>query len=941
MKTKIVHWLGAAALFIALPVAQGWAFGTVSNVPFLGQDAEHEKITRAALSMLDSNTLDELAGETGNFGAVGAPDDPIRGLLSTDAAHCDNGDYIDQPPGQTYRQTREEAQERLIGCREWMARHLDRAVQFAGQLKKPDENNAALPCGAFIGRFTGNAKCNMIEELGLVLHAAEDFYSHTNWVDQPADGATGANNPPGLGNTGRAGWLDLRRETPFPQGLISGCFTALPEIAFCNNAGGATPMKHDNINKDKGRIVNGVPGAGTTDRGKINGNFARAVNAAIEDARDKWAHFEERVRRTYGADAETILCAIRSDNYETCLAQVAEQPSADWRFSLEDAAATAGLAEAREMLSDLRRVAEDVKAVAAQLQRSCAAGQATGSRLEADVAAADAELGRLETAQATQNTSTNVAGVRKIVQAAADIADTAGRNVARARGVARQQSEAACKLAARINTATVERPGDMVKELQNTQFAAEQTDSALRMARDELARARTAEQRAQAALAGLTQPSNGGGDRVRARSGEMLAVAKGLADAAASLKAARESQLVPLVDSAKPIFREAGERIDAGAKGEELEILKQIRQAYLPIADADEALARCANIMAATATAMQSRLSTLSERSAKLGVGTTAQVSPREMAAVRDAVSDATASAETAELFLDPIEGLNDNAQNCLRQARASSNKVSVQRNEASASCTKSYPGSVVTTFKSGRPQCGCPSGWSWNLADNACITTQARRSEEQRACRNLPGSVFESIDPADKRAVCACPNGTDWNDRRTACESVVVSDEPDTATNPFADVLANLVTQLAQGNNSSGGGYSAGGNSSSGGGYSVAGDLPRTEDNVVDDWGIYAIGPINDSPEVVHGSKAAILKREGGSFAGLGRDFESVATLIARGGWKIEEIYRASSYEDAHREYEALYAKTKTAPILGRFIPIRDKLVHKYNNPRPVGAPK
>jgi hypothetical protein len=317
-------------LLLTLAAPGALAFGTVSkDVPFLGQDQEHEKITRAALRQLEARTLDELAGTSLTFGAVGAPDDPARGLLSTDAAHCDNADHLEVTRGEAYRQSAEEAQDHLISCREWMVRHLERAVDLAGALAKPDENNTSLPCGAFFGKFTGNAKCNTIEALGLVLHAAEDFYSHTNWVDIPAEEPFGPNNPPGLGRTGPAPWLDLRRETEMPTGLISGCFTALPEWAFCNNSGGALPTKHDDLNKDKGPIVGGVPGIGRTNRGSINGNFARAVNAAIADARDKWAHFEEEVRKRYGADADPILCALRKDDASTC-AEI-EEPEADPR----------------------------------------------------------------------------------------------------------------------------------------------------------------------------------------------------------------------------------------------------------------------------------------------------------------------------------------------------------------------------------------------------------------------------------------------------------------------------------------------------------------------------------------------------------------------------------------------------------------------------------
>jgi hypothetical protein len=74
------------------------------------------------------------------------------------------------------------------------------------------------------------------------------------------------------------------------------------------------------LNKDKGPIgPNGAAGPGTTPRGEINGNFERAVAAAIEDTRDKWAYFQERVLAAYGEDAGArIICVVRSDTPAAC-----------------------------------------------------------------------------------------------------------------------------------------------------------------------------------------------------------------------------------------------------------------------------------------------------------------------------------------------------------------------------------------------------------------------------------------------------------------------------------------------------------------------------------------------------------------------------------------------------------------------------------------------
>jgi hypothetical protein len=294
------------------PEASG--FGTLNE---LGQRVEHERITRAALGDLGARTLDELAGATGAYGAVGAPDNPLRGLLVTSEAHCDNGDYYAPSAADlsstSYSQTRAQAEHALELCRAWITRRLDDAVRAAGPLSHPGRINSSLGC-VFNGA-AGRAKCTVLENFGLALHAAQDFYAHTNWVDRPAAAPLGLENPPGLANEGRAAWLDPRRATPFPPGLISGCFQSVPEKLFC-----ASRVRHAALNKDLGPIgVGGLAGQGATPRGAVNGNFQRAVAAAIDDTRDKWAYFEERVYAAYGrANGARIICAVRSDTYKGC-----------------------------------------------------------------------------------------------------------------------------------------------------------------------------------------------------------------------------------------------------------------------------------------------------------------------------------------------------------------------------------------------------------------------------------------------------------------------------------------------------------------------------------------------------------------------------------------------------------------------------------------------
>ena len=306
---------------IALAVAcasPALAFGTMRG---MGQNAEHERITRHALACAGAGSagcfqpasLDELAGGHGNFGAIGIPD---RGdLIPVNKAHCDSGDWLDVPG---YPQSRAEAQSALEACRNWMLEKLSAAVRDAGKLVS-DENalrqsQVEIPC-VFMGEIKGGAKCNVIEDFGILLHASQDFYSHSNWADRPDPSQPiGPQNPPGLGQSGRAPWLDLRAETQFPEGLITGCFENIPEPRHCNYGVVSVRVKHEFLNKDLGAIDPAI-GAGLTPRGKINDNFARAVSAAIDDTRDKWATVEEQLRATYGdQEGSRLACAITHDH---------------------------------------------------------------------------------------------------------------------------------------------------------------------------------------------------------------------------------------------------------------------------------------------------------------------------------------------------------------------------------------------------------------------------------------------------------------------------------------------------------------------------------------------------------------------------------------------------------------------------------------------------
>lgn len=302
------------------------AFGTINGA---GQNGEHGRITRQALACTASSvsgtcfeprTLDSLAGKAGDFGAVGAPDRG-RGML-TSYAHCSGGDFLDVPG---YPQSKAQARTVLEECRTYMADNLAHAVTDAADLLdaqggvRRNQTTFAIGC-TYVGSRHGRAKCNILAHLGRLLHASQDFYAHSNWVDRPdANRTIDVRNPPGLGQHGPSAWLDLRLATvPFPDGLLSGCFD---NISFLDeNRGclygdeGKHRVRHANLNKDRG-LIGDVIGTGTTERGAINDNFVRAVEAAIADSTDKWTTYRQRLLATYGHDrGGRMICALTRDD---------------------------------------------------------------------------------------------------------------------------------------------------------------------------------------------------------------------------------------------------------------------------------------------------------------------------------------------------------------------------------------------------------------------------------------------------------------------------------------------------------------------------------------------------------------------------------------------------------------------------------------------------
>jgi hypothetical protein len=317
--------LVTAPLLIAflgfLTPAKVQAFGTINS---LGQRSEHERITRAALacppgtksdgSCFEPRSLDQLAGRTGTFGAVGAPDlDEFFAAVP----HCTDADFFEVPG---YPQSRAAANAALLGCVNHLRMRFRQGIDGAERLFDSDgelvgsQVDLTTDC-TFAGGVAGRAKCNAIEGLGRALHGAQDFYSHSNWADE-ADPTRpiGITNPRGLNLPGPTPILDLAGTSApaIPPDLITGFYPGV----FTDTCPRDGRITHACINKDFALIdpVSGAVSDPRTPRGQVGANAAKAVAGAIAETRRQWADFRAALVTRYGAElGKRMALAIAQD----------------------------------------------------------------------------------------------------------------------------------------------------------------------------------------------------------------------------------------------------------------------------------------------------------------------------------------------------------------------------------------------------------------------------------------------------------------------------------------------------------------------------------------------------------------------------------------------------------------------------------------------------
>ncbi len=312
----------AASLLTSVQPAGG--FGTINAA---GQRAEHERITRVALACppgvpstgecFEPRSMDQVAGRSGTFGAVGSPDSDE---IFTAAAHCDDADFLNVAG---YPRTRSQATAQLRACVDHLrvrfrqGRDASAALLRADGTVDPGQVDLTSDCTFFLG-IPGRAKCNALEGFGRALHGVQDFYSHSNWTDE-ADPSVpiSIDNPPGLNRPAPSGLLNLRDSgTPsIPVDLTTGFFKTTFFVPRDNCPAADGRITHACLNKDKARIG---PGGAVSDpqtpRGRVRNNAQNAVTGAIEETRRQWRDFRDELVARFGLGRGTsMILALTRD----------------------------------------------------------------------------------------------------------------------------------------------------------------------------------------------------------------------------------------------------------------------------------------------------------------------------------------------------------------------------------------------------------------------------------------------------------------------------------------------------------------------------------------------------------------------------------------------------------------------------------------------------
>jgi hypothetical protein len=390
----------------AVPAA---AFGTYNSPTIMGQQAEHERITRVLVSDgFEPRTLDLLAGTAGKLGAVGAPDDAVDSSLvpgkglGPGEKHCDNGDYLDVAG---YPQSRDAAAAQLTTCFGYYEQLLDRAVEAAGAIvddagtvdvKEGTATSCSFPYS--LGKRDKTAKCEVLNRLGRALHLSEDFWSHTNWADFADPGQPiSIKNPPGLGRIDVPAGLRYPGggSAGVPDGLISGCDDSVPVLGAIECKGRVT---HSVLAKDNGNINPGsCAGASPTSkyaRAQVTSpygqqNFSLAVCGAMVQTQQTWRDLRDAIVATYGDERGGAIVSILTSDAVPAAMTAASPTASPTDTASASASATASASPSESAGTPAEESAAETDASATPADAS--ADEATGD-IDRQAAVADGNV---------------------------------------------------------------------------------------------------------------------------------------------------------------------------------------------------------------------------------------------------------------------------------------------------------------------------------------------------------------------------------------------------------------------------------------------------------------------------------------------------------------------------------------------------------------------
>ncbi|MEW6583911.1 MAG: hypothetical protein AB1416_14245, partial [Actinomycetota bacterium] len=301
---------------------------------------------------IEPATVSLLSGEgaKSEFGAVEAAD--IDAFFES-VPHCVDGDYLPPSTGYDPRQTFAVRTRNLRACKRYLRQRFESAIHAASQVvddrgwvlpreASTDGTSASSRCQfvdeqlgkdrarAFLAGVgirgpvnatkvnvtvqtimvlagTGgnprgeSAKCRALWHLGATLHGVQDAYAHGNWSDRRDPGPVSIDNPPGLGRTTLNPFMRMvgGTGTPDPR-WITACYSFLGE---CEDR-----VDHAVFAKDNGVVaLQSVPvgrsrlvvGRADERRGRVRGNFGRALDLARRASRDVWTEFGRELLRRY------------------------------------------------------------------------------------------------------------------------------------------------------------------------------------------------------------------------------------------------------------------------------------------------------------------------------------------------------------------------------------------------------------------------------------------------------------------------------------------------------------------------------------------------------------------------------------------------------------------------------------------------------------------